>query len=237
MINAIIHVIYRLFLSDLYDFAAYFINPETASGPISSINGVTTVLFNVYIRNVREPVKPVCKSVHDLIPSLKQERREGEKLQQCSPQPSHRLSLAQPITHIANLLDGGQISRTCLRTCREKKIKRIKRKLMHGYTRGNPDVNREEGTEKREREKMGVDDKGGARCDEVCRNILQPKPINKRRLGRRIKTHTSRYWLRVAAFPHLLALAKLVLHHLYLPSVSHSPCISRRKPSYVPTLR
>lgn len=30
--------------------------------------------------------------------------------------------------------------------------------------------------------------------DEVCRNILQRKPINKGRLGRGIKTHTSRYW-------------------------------------------
>lgn len=52
---------------------------------------------------------------------------------------------------------------------------------MHGCTRANPDVNREGGMEKRERKKMGVDDKGGAWCDEVCRNILQPKPINKRR--------------------------------------------------------
>lgn len=119
---------------------------------------------------------------------------------------------------------------------RDGEKKRTERKLMHGCTRANPDVNREERMEKRERKKMSVDDKDGARCDEVCRNILQPKPINKRRLGRRIKTHTSRYWLRVAAFPHFLALAKLVLHHLYLPSVSHSPCISRRKPIYVPIL-
>lgn len=104
--------------------AAYFINPETASGPISSINEVTTILFNIYIHNVR---KPVCKSMHDSIPSLKRERREGEKLQQRSPQPSHRLSLAQPITYITNLLDGGQISRTCLRTYREKKRQRKKK--------------------------------------------------------------------------------------------------------------
>lgn len=50
----------RIFLID-YSFpiytislAAYFINPETASGPISSINEVTIVLFDLYIRNVRE---------------------------------------------------------------------------------------------------------------------------------------------------------------------------------------
>lgn len=47
----------------------------------------------------------------------------------------------------------------------------------------------------------------GAQCDEVCRNILQRKPINKGRLGRGIKTHTSRYWLCVSACLHFLVSA------------------------------
>lgn len=66
--------------------------------------------------------------MHDSIPSLKREGHKGEKLQQHSPQPSHRLSLAQPITYIVNLLDRGN------------------------FTNMFADISREKGTEKKSKE-------------------------------------------------------------------------------------
>lgn len=57
-------------------YATCSINPETVSRSISSINGVTIVLFNVYIRNVGEPIR---KSMHDSIPWLSGEARTSQR--------------------------------------------------------------------------------------------------------------------------------------------------------------
>lgn len=77
---------------------AYFINPETASGPISNINGVTTILFNVYIHNVQEPV---CKSMHDSIPSLNGEARASQRRKIAAMFATTKLSTFTRSTHYA----------------------------------------------------------------------------------------------------------------------------------------
>lgn len=61
---------------------------------------------------------------------------------------------------------------------------------------------------KRERDRRKIEriKKLANEGDEVCRNILQQKPINKGRLYRGIKTHTSRCWLvGVSLFPVLVS--------------------------------
>lgn len=198
----------------IISYTTCFINPETVSRSISSINGVTIVLFNVYIRNVRELV---WKSMHDSIPWLSEEARTSQRRKIAAMFATTKPSTFTRSTHyayckfigratnFANMFAG--VSRE--KGTGRKKKREEKRKLMHGCTRERNLMRMEKKRRQKDRERTWISMTKVGYGDEVCRNILQPKPINKRRLGRRIKTHTSRYWLRVAAFQHFLVSAKL----------------------------